>query len=94
MIVGFILGGIVVPVQPYISVKAENLLGEGVPWLHLPIVGELPLVNTLPTLLVTVFLIVVLAYFTNRSMRGASARTWCREELAISWRPSLSSSST
>jgi F-type H+-transporting ATPase subunit a len=69
MIVGFILGGILIPVQPYISVKAENLLGEGVPWLHLPFVGELPLVNTLPTLVVTVVLIVVLAYFANRSMR-------------------------
>lgn len=69
MIVGFIVGGILIPVQPVISVKAENILGEGVPWLHLPVVGELPLVNTLPTLLVTVVLIVVLAFFTNRSMR-------------------------
>ena len=51
MIVGFVVGGILVPVQPYISVKAENLLGEGVPWLHLPFIGDLPLVNTLPTLL-------------------------------------------
>jgi F-type H+-transporting ATPase subunit a len=69
MIVGFIVGGILVPVQPVISVKAENLLGEGVPWLHLPLIGEVPLVNTLPTLLITVVLIVVLAFFTNRSMR-------------------------
>src|SRR5512134_1140417 len=69
MIVGFILGGILIPVQPVISVKAENLLGEGVPWLHLPVIGEVPLVNTLPTLLITVVLIVVLAFFTNRSMR-------------------------
>ena len=74
MFVGFVVGGIVVPVQPYISVKAENLLGEGAPWLHLPFVGEVPLVNTLPTLLVTVLLNVVLAFFTNRSMR-MSART-------------------
>ncbi len=65
----FRAGWNLVPVQPYISVKAENLLGEGVPWLHLPFVGELPLVNTLPTLLFTVLLIVLLAYFTNRSMR-------------------------
>jgi F-type H+-transporting ATPase subunit a len=69
MIVGFVVGGMLIPVQPAISVKAENLLGEGVAWLHLPIVGELPLVNTLPTLLVTVVLIIVLAYATNRSMR-------------------------
>lgn len=69
MIIGFVLGGILVPVQPYISVKAENLLGEGVPWLQLPILGEIPLVNTLTTLFVTVVLIVVLAFLTNRSMR-------------------------
>lgn len=69
MIAGFMVGGSIIPVQPEISVKAENLLGEGVPWLHLPVVGELPLVNTLPTLLATVVLIILLAYATNRSMR-------------------------
>jgi len=69
MIVGFVVGGMIIPVQPAISVKAENLLGEGVPWLHLPVLGELHLVNTLPTLLATVVLIVSLAYATNRSMR-------------------------
>lgn len=69
MVLGFMLGGIVVPVQPYISVKAENLLGEGAAWLHLPVVGEVPLVNTLPTLGLTVALIVLLAFATNRSMR-------------------------
>lgn len=69
MIVGFIVGGIIVPVQPDISVKAENLLGEGVTWLKLPVIGDLQLVNTLPTLLVTVALIVILAYVTNRSMK-------------------------
>ncbi|HEY5984523.1 MAG TPA: F0F1 ATP synthase subunit A [Anaerolineales bacterium] len=70
MIVGFIIGGTFIPVQPVISVKAENILGEGAAWLSgLPLVGDLPLVNTLPTLLLTVFLIVVLAFFTNRSMR-------------------------
>jgi len=69
MIVGFVVGGVLIPVQPVISVKAENLQGEGVAWLHLPIVGELPLVNTLPTLVVTVLMIVVLAFFANRSMR-------------------------
>jgi len=71
MIVGFVVGGILVPVQPFISVKAENLLGEGAPWLQLPFVGEIPLVNTLPTLALTVLVIVVLAYFTNRSMRAS-----------------------
>ena len=71
MIVGFVVGGIFVPVQPEITVKAENLLGEGVTWLHLPVIGELPLVNTLPTLLVTVLLICLVAYLANRSMTGS-----------------------
>ena len=64
MVAGFIVGGFLVPVQPYISVKAENLLGEGHPWLF-----GLPLVNTLPTLAVTIILIVWLAWATNRSLR-------------------------
>jgi len=69
MIVGFVVGGMIVPVQPEISVKAENLLGEGAAWLHLPWIGELQLVNTLPTLAVTVALIALLAFATSRSMR-------------------------
>jgi F-type H+-transporting ATPase subunit a len=69
MIVGFVVGGQLVPVQPEISVKAENLLGEGVPWLRLPVLGDLPLVNTLPTLALTVILIGLLAFATNRAMR-------------------------
>jgi F-type H+-transporting ATPase subunit a len=71
MIVGFVVGGMIVPVQPDISVKAENLLGEGAAWLELPLIGELQLVNTLPTLAVTVALIVLLAFATNRSMRSS-----------------------
>lgn len=69
MILGFVVGGVLIPVQPVISVKAENLQGDGVVWLRLPIVGELQLVNTLPTLVVTVLMIVVLAFFASRSMR-------------------------
>ena len=72
MIIGFIVGGRIVPVQPEISFRAENLLGEGVPWIKLPLIGELQLVNTLPTLLVTIVLIAVLAFATNRSMRHSS----------------------
>ena len=68
MIVGFVVGGMIIPVQPAISVKAENLLGEGAPWLNLPVLGELHLVNTLPTLLLTVLLIITLAFATSRSM--------------------------
>ena len=69
MIVGFVVGGVLVPVQPVISVKAENLLGEGVAWLHLPVIGDLYLVNTLPTLALTVILIALLAYAANRAMQ-------------------------
>ena len=69
MIIGFVIGGIFVPVQPAISVRAENLLGEGGRLVELPVVGDISLVNTLPTLVVTIVLIGVLAFFTNRSMR-------------------------
>ena len=71
MILGFIIGGIFVPVQPAISVRAENLLGEGVAWIRLPVIGDLYLVNTLPTLAVTIILIGVLAFLANRSMRSS-----------------------
>jgi F-type H+-transporting ATPase subunit a len=74
MVLGFVVGGMIVPVQPEISVKAENLLGEGIPWLRLPVLGEFYLVNTLPTLGLTVLLITILAFAANRSMR-ASQRT-------------------
>jgi len=73
MIVGFIVGGIIVPVQPEITVAAEKLIEE-------PIVenffglGPFYLVNTLPTLVVTIILLGVIAYFTNRSLKQ-SART-------------------
>jgi F-type H+-transporting ATPase subunit a len=69
MIVGFVVGGILVPVPAEISVKAENLLGEGVAWLKLPFLGDLYLVNTLPTLAFTLALIGIVVFFTNRSMR-------------------------
>jgi F-type H+-transporting ATPase subunit a len=67
MIAGFILGGIFVPVQPEISVKAENLLGEG------KTIFGIPAVNTLPTLFVTVFLIVLpLAWATRNSLKKSA----------------------
>jgi len=69
MILGLIAGGFLVPVQPEISVKAENLLGEGQTWLF-----GLPLVNTLPTLFVTVFLIIIpLALWTRRSLNKSAS---------------------
>src|SRR5512140_2712946 len=64
MIAGFIIGGIYGPIQPEISVKAENLLGEGQTWLF-----GLPLVNTIPTLIATIILVLVIAWFTNRSLK-------------------------
>jgi F-type H+-transporting ATPase subunit a len=73
MIAGFILGGIFVPVQPEITVAAEKLIEEPIIENFLGL-GPLYLVNTLPTLAVTIILLVVIAYFTNRSL-NQSART-------------------
>ncbi len=83
MILGWILGSIFIPLQPTISVKAENLLGEGVAWFKLPIIGNFFLVNTVPTTIFTVLLIIVLAYFTGRSLRKAHRLTWSRMGLVI-----------
>jgi len=63
----FILGTIYAPVQPEISVKAENLLGEGKTILGIPAV------NTLPTLIVTIFLIILpLAWATRNSLKKSA----------------------
>jgi len=66
MIIGFIAGGIFVPVQPVISFAAEKLIDQ--PLFTLPVVGPFYLVNTIPPLIMTVLLVVVLAFFTSRSM--------------------------
>jgi len=73
MIVGFWLGSIFVPVQPEITVAAEKLIEEPIVGNFLGF-GPLYLVNTLPTLAVTLVLLVVIAFFTNRSLKQ-SART-------------------
>jgi len=73
MIAGFFLGGIYAPVQPEITVAAEKLIEEPIIENFLGL-GPLYLVNTLPTLAVTIILLVVIAYFTNRSL-NQSART-------------------
>ena len=65
MIAGFILGGIFVPVQPEITVAAEKLIEE--PLFVLP-TGPFYLVNTLPTLAVTIVLLVAIAFAANRSL--------------------------
>jgi F-type H+-transporting ATPase subunit a len=72
MIIGPLLiygvGGIFLPVQPFISVAPEKILLE-------PIVpnflgtGPLYLTNTLTTLVVTLILIIILAYAANRSLK-------------------------
>jgi len=74
MIFGFWIGGekLFPAVQPEITVKAENLLGEGVVWFKIPVIGEFYLVNILPTLAVTILLLVVIAFFTNRSLKQSA----------------------
>ena len=73
LIAGFILGGIFVPVQPEITVAPEKLIEEPIVDNFLGF-GPLYLVNTLPTLAVTIVLLVIIAFFTNRSLQQ-SART-------------------
>jgi F-type H+-transporting ATPase subunit a len=73
MIAGFILGGIFIPVQPEITVAAEKLIEEPI-FKNFLGLGPFYLVNTLPTLAVTLILLVVIAFFTNRSLKQ-SART-------------------
>jgi F-type H+-transporting ATPase subunit a len=68
MIAGFVLGGIFVPVQPEITVAAEKLIEEPIIENFLGL-GPFYLVNTLPTLVVTIVLLVVIAYFANRSLK-------------------------
>jgi len=77
MVVGFVVGGMTgfIPVQPEITVKAENLLGEGVPWFKLPVLGDFYLVNTLPTLFVTIFLVILPLAWATRNSLGKSAQT-------------------
>jgi F-type H+-transporting ATPase subunit a len=66
MIVGFVLTGIFVPVRPGITVAPETLFTVNLPWG-----GTLPFVNTLTTLILTVILVIVLAFFTRRALHGS-----------------------
>jgi len=70
MIAGFFLGGIFVPVQPEIAVAAEKLIEEPIVENFIGL-GPLYLVNTLPTLAVTLVLLVVIAFFANRSLKNS-----------------------
>jgi len=72
MIAGFILGGIFIPIQPEIVVAPEKL--SYTPLFTLPVIGDFYLVNTLPTLAITIVLLMVIAAFTNRSLKQ-SAKT-------------------
>ena len=67
LIVGFVLGGIFAPVQPEILVAPEKLFDITLPWG-----GTFAFVNTLPTLIVTIILLVVIAYLTNRSLKRSA----------------------
>jgi len=72
MIVGFWLAGIFVPVQPEITVAPEKLIEEPIFHNFLGFAGPFYLVNTIPTLVVTLILIGLLVYFTNRSMKRSA----------------------
>ena len=69
MIAGFILGGIFVPVQPEITVAAEKLIEEPLTENFLGFAGPFYLVNTLPTLAVTIVLLLVIGFAANRSLK-------------------------
>jgi F-type H+-transporting ATPase subunit a len=68
LIVGFVLGGVYKPVQPEILVAPEKLVEEPL-FENFLGTGPLYLVNTLPTLAITIILILLVAYFTNRSLK-------------------------
>jgi F-type H+-transporting ATPase subunit a len=68
MIAGFILGGIYIPVQPEITVAAEKLIEEPISQNFLGFAGPLYLVNTIPTLVVTIILLGLIAFAANRSL--------------------------
>lgn len=71
MIVGFILGGIYPAVQPEITVAAEKLIIEPISENFLGL-GPLYLVNTLPTLAVTIVLLLWIAFAANRSLKKSA----------------------
>jgi F-type H+-transporting ATPase subunit a len=73
IIAGFILGGIFVPIQPEIAVAPEKLIEEPIVENFLGL-GPLYLVNTLPTLFVTIFFVIIpLAWATRNSLKKSAA---------------------
>jgi F-type H+-transporting ATPase subunit a len=71
MIFGFWIGGVLVPVQPEITVAAEKLIEEPIIGNFLGF-GPLYLVNTLPTLVVTLVLVIWLAWATRNSLKKSA----------------------
>lgn len=67
MILGFILAGAYVPVRPEITAAPEKLVEA--PLFTIPGIGPFYFFNTIPTLIITILLIVILAYFTHRSLK-------------------------
>lgn len=68
MILAFVMVGIYAPVQPHIQVAPEKLIEEPIVENFLGL-GPLYLVNTMPTLLLTLVLIGLLVFFVNRAIR-------------------------
>jgi len=69
IIAGFILGGIFVPVQPEITVAPEKIVEKPLTENFLGFAGPLYLVNTLPTLVVTLILLGIISFSANRSLK-------------------------
>jgi len=68
---GFWLGSVFTPIQPEITVAPEKLIEEPIVENFLGL-GPLYLVNTLPTLALTIVLLILIAYFTNRSLKQSA----------------------
>jgi F-type H+-transporting ATPase subunit a len=66
LVLGAILGTLFAPVQPEITVAAEKLSEQ--PLFTLPVIGNFYLVNTLPTLALTLLLLFLAAFFIRRSL--------------------------
>jgi F-type H+-transporting ATPase subunit a len=66
MILGAVLGSVFIPIQPEITVAAERLSEH--PLFTLPVIGDFYLVNTLPTLGLTLVLLFLMAFFIRRSL--------------------------
>jgi F-type H+-transporting ATPase subunit a len=67
MIAGFVLGTIYAPVRPEITVAAEKLIEE--PLFEIPGIGPFYLVNTIPTLVLTLILIIWIVFSVNRAVK-------------------------